>query len=306
MRLAGKLDDQHDAATLIDYLLTQGINAKTERQGDAWDLWIYDEDQFARGREELAAFKAEPQAERFRNAGREAERIRREKAQREIEARRNLIQASPVRTPRVKRPLTMVLLAGMVVVFVFSDFGKDRKFLVPFYMDKFVYVDGDLKWTGLSPQATFQAEPWRLFAPIFIHANLPHILMNALALLSFGTLIETLRGTWRFAVLVLFLAALSNLTQYWLDHRQGFVSGFGGMSGVVFGMFGYIWMKAWNEPWSGFQMTNQTIVLMFIWHALCITGTISNVANGAHVGGQIAGMLAGAAPTLLGFSRTKR
>jgi GlpG protein len=306
MRLAGKLDDQHDAATLIDYLLTLGIAAKVERQGDGWDLWIFDEDQFARGREELAAFKAEPGAERYRNAGREAERIRREDAEREIAARRNLVQVSPVARTRVNRPLTMVLLSGMAVVSIFSEFGKDDKFLAPLFMDKAVVVEGEVRWPQIPLDQTLRHEPWRLFTPMFIHYGLPHFLMNAISLFSFGTLIESLRKTWRFAVLVLFLAAVSHLTQYWWEHRQGHIAAFGGMSGVVFGLFGYVWMKAWNEPWSGFYISNQSIVMMFAWHLLCFGGVLGPIANAAHVGGQIAGMLAGAAPTLLGLSQPKR
>jgi len=304
MRLAGKLDDQHDAATLVDYLLTLGVTAKVERQGEGWDLWIFDEDQFARGREELAAFKAEPEADRYRNAGREAEKIRREKAEREIEARRNLVQTGPAVARRGSRPLTMVLLAGMSVVFVSSNFGQDRKFLRPLLFERTVVVDGVEQWSTV--EHTLREEPWRLFTPMFIHYSIAHFVFNAMSLLSFGTLIETVRGTWRYAVLVLFLAAVSHLTQVWWNHRHQELAFFGGISGVIFGMFGYVWMKAWNDPWSGFSISNQSIMMMFVFHLLCVSGFLGNIANAAHIGGQIAGMAVGLMPTFGGPSRKKR
>jgi len=304
MRLAGKLDDQHDAATLIDYLLTLGIAAKAERQADGWELWIFDEDQLPRGREEIAAFKAEPEAERYRAAGREAERIRREKARLEIEARRNLVQTHPIRRPRTSRPLTMVLLSGMAVVLLFTDFGGNTKRMLPMFMERVIVVEGKEQWSPL--ETTLRDEPWRLITPIFIHRDIVHFVMNFLMLISLGTLVESLRGTWRFALLVLFLAAVSNFTQYWWQHRQGELAIFGGMSGVVYGLFGYVWMKAWNEPWSGFYITNQTIVILMGWHVLCFSGVLGPIANAAHVSGQLAGMLAGVTPTLLGRSHGER
>jgi GlpG protein len=306
MRLAGKLDDQHDAATLIDYLLTLGIAAKAERQAAGWDLWIFDEDQLAKGREEIAAFQADPKADRYRNAGAAAEKIRREKAERELAARRNLVETNPNRRPRANRPLTIVLLSGMAVVSIFSDFGKDRKFLAPLFMERAVVVEGKVLWPQTPLDQTLRLEPWRLFTPIFIHYSVSHFVFNAVTLFSFGTLIESLRKTWRFALLVLFLATVSNLAEYWWEHRQGQIANFGGMSGVCFGLFGYVWMKAWNEPWSGFYMSNQSIVFMFIFHLLCMSGAMGNIANAAHIGGQIAGMAAGIAPTLLGFSQSKQ
>ena len=46
------------------------------------------------------------------------------------------------------------------------------------------------------------------------------------------------------------------------------------MSGVVFGLFGYIWMKSRFEASSGYFMHPQTVVLMLLWlYLAALAGT---------------------------------
>jgi GlpG protein len=70
---------------------------------------------------------------------------------------------------------------------------------------------------------------------MFLHFSPLHLLFNMMWLKDLGGVIEVRRGRWRYLGLVLLIAGISNLA-------QGIVSGpfFGGMSGVVFGLFGYI------------------------------------------------------------------
>lgn len=292
MRLAGKIPEALNAASLVDFLYTQGIASRVERDGDHWQFWIYDEDQLPRGREELTKFLASPDDPRYREASTAADRLRNETVERELAARRNVIEVSHPAgmNPRGNRPLTMTLLAGMAFVFVMSDFGKNDAVFRPLLLTNFV---GDFA-SGTALPEIRNGEWWRLFSSIFIHFHIAHFLFNAMGLVSFGSMIETLRGTFRFAILVAFLDVTSGLFQFWWD--GGGMAG--GMSGVLYGLFGYIWMKAWFEPRSGFVMQNQTIVIMHLWHLLCMGGYLGSIANAAHVSGQIVGMLIGYAPTL--------
>ena len=75
------------------------------------------------------------------------------------------------------------------------------------------------------------------------------------------------------------------------------------MSGVVYGLFGYVWMKARFQPELGLAISPNTILFMMLWFFLCMTPWIhslfgSGVANVAHASGLIAGMLIGYAPVL--------
>jgi GlpG protein len=119
------------------------------------------------------------------------------------------------------------------------------------------------------------------------------------ALYDFGRQIEFRRGSWRLGLLVLVTAAASNLAQYGADHPA-----FGGMSGVVFGLFGYIWMKARFDPDAGLYMHPNTVVFVLFWGVLCTTGYVGPIANYAHGAGLAAGVMVGLASA--GWNEHKR
>ena len=121
-------------------------------------------------------------------------------------------------------------------------------------------------------------------------------------LLSLGSQLELRYGPRRLAVLVVLIAAVSNFCQYCFStvELRGLVPVvtqsspyFGGMSGVVFGLFGFVWMKAVYEPGSGLYVSPANIFLMIVWLILCMTGKVGPIANTAHLVGLAVGMLAG-------------
>jgi GlpG protein len=105
-----------------------------------------------------------------------------------------------------------------------------------------------------------------------------------------GRQVEFVRGPVKLGLMILVLAVVSNLAQ---ATAQG--PFFGGMSGVVYGIFGYIWMQQRLRPDSGFHLEPSTVVILLVWFFLCWFGVIQNVANYAHGGGLAAGMLIGVA-----------
>jgi GlpG protein len=149
-----------------------------------------------------------------------------------------------------------------------------------------VTVEGE---GGLRP--IVQGQIWRLVTPIFLHFDLLHILFNMLWLRTLGTAIEFRRGSLRYLGLVLLIAVGSNLTQYIASGPS-----FGGMSGVVFGLFGYIWMKAKYQPEVGLFVDPNTVFWMIAFFSICAFGAIPNVANWAHGGGLVIGAVAGLMP----------
>jgi GlpG protein len=163
--------------------------------------------------------------------------------------------------------------------------------------------DGMYWIPALGLEAIQQGQIWRLITPILIHFNLIHLLFNMLWLRDLGAAIELRRGRLRFALMVLGIAVFSNWAQY--AYRIPFVDGpdelnpfFGGMSGVVFGLFGYVWMKSRFDPASGFFAPPGMVFLMMAWFFLCLTGAVGPIANVAHGGGLVMGMVLGYAPKL--------
>ena len=131
---------------------------------------------------------------------------------------------------------------------------------------------------------------WRLATPMFLHFSLMHIVFNMMWLWQFGVVLETRFRSPRFLVLVLAVAVLSNLA-------EGFYSGtyFGGMSGVNYGLFGFLLLRSKLHPSPEFVMSPRTIALMLIWLVVCCTGAVGPVANAAHVVGFLSGGAFGAA-----------
>src|SRR6185369_6001734 len=86
-----------------------------------------------------------------------------------------------------------------------------------------------------------------------------------------GGQIEDRQGTLRFLALALVLAVVSNLGEAVAEQlRLPLVSIGGGMSGVGYGMFGYVWMKTKYDNSPGFTLSRETAFVMILWFALCI------------------------------------
>ncbi|MGC3970648.1 MAG: rhomboid family intramembrane serine protease [Pirellulales bacterium] len=319
MRFAGTLANQHDAATFIDYLLTLGITAKAERNDAVWDLWIYDEDQLKRGREELASFQAAPQAPQYREAARAAEQIRTQRLEKELAARRNLMSVPRSRSISTsgKRPLTMSLLTMCGVVFLLISDNPNPNVMNQLLITRIQQVNANQhQWINVPPLPEVQrGQVWRLVTPIFLHFGPAHLIFNMLCLIDFGTQIELLRGWRRMLLMILLFAIPGNLAQYYFSGPL-----FGGMSGVLFGFFGYIWMKTTFEPSSGFFVQPLTVTILLVGFLVGVlpsvleamglpyqwaTGVIPHMANWCHGVGLALGMLLGAVPTLLRGSGAK-
>lgn len=293
MREIGTLPNERLARRFADYSLTQGVEVMVESDGDQWSIWAYEEDQIDKAKQELAQFTAEPDDARYVEAGRTAENLRREAEKREEQLRKQQVdvRARWQRPTWAQCPVTTAMIAISVLVAVTTNLGEKHE-----------PVRKALSITGYSVLGYYtpglpevrDGQVWRLVTPIFIHFGILHILFNMLWLRDLGMNIEFRRGSWRYALIVLAVAIPSNVGQYvWSGPT------FGGMSGVVFGLFGYIWMKSRFEPESGFFIHPNVVFLMIGWFFLCMTGFVGEIANVAHGGGLVMGMLMGGAPALL-------
>jgi GlpG protein len=71
---------------------------------------------------------------------------------------------------------------------------------------------------------------------------------------------------------------------------------FGGMSGVGYGLFGYLWIKSRFDPHSNVFLPPNTVGLFLIWFALCWSGLLGPIANWAHTVGMVSGTTIGYVP----------
>ena len=297
MRQLGTLPDARQAQTLADYLLGLSIETRLLQAPAGCEVWVCDEDRLPQARAEFEAFLKAPHDRRYR----EAAPPRRQEPKEE---------PRPPRQPRAaedhfpRRQLTLALVAASIVVTVFFNSREQKESLSrQLFITDLVIVGDKAYWRPEPPLAEVRhGEVWRLVTPIFIHFDVLHLLGNVLCLIWLGGQVEQRYGPLRLALLVLLVAVPSNLCQYffstvtldgWALHVEGARPYFGGMSGVVFGLFGFVWMKALYEPGCGLFVTGSSVLLMMVWLLLCMTGVVGRVANTAHLVGLAVGMLSG-------------
>lgn len=134
---------------------------------------------------------------------------------------------------------------------------------------------------------TFLAEPWRLLGPAFFHFSWLHIVFNTMWWWQLGGSIEKALGKGTLINLLLISAIFSNLGQF-------FVSGanFGGLSGVVYALVGFVWWYGYLAPEKGLSLSKPIIGFLLFWLLLGFVEVLPvNMANTAHLLGLISGCL---------------
>ncbi|GAB4139859.1 MAG: hypothetical protein Tsb009_08940 [Planctomycetaceae bacterium] len=300
MRELGTLSSQEQAELFEDYLLTLNIKAVAEAEDGAWTIWIVNEDDLESARSELAKFQENPNADTYRKAVSAAHSLRKQALKEEEEARKRYVNVRDRwNQPMMKKaPLTMILIFVSVGVALISNFGKKVEPLVSTLgfaqFESGPRADGWYLPAGSrGDEQIRQGQVWRLVTPMFLHMNILHLLFNMYWTYQFGTMIESRRGTVRLLFIVLATSMAGNYLQFAMKNPY-----FGGMSGVNYGLFGYIWVKSRYAPELGLLIHPQLVALMLIFFFLCMTGLFGPVANWAHGGGLVAGMLIANAPLL--------
>jgi membrane associated rhomboid family serine protease len=177
--------------------------------------------------------------------------------------------------------LTYLLIVGCVLVAIYSNVGKNIEVL------RRLFITDPMSPGFLSE--VYGGEFWRLITPIFIHFGYAHLIFNMLWLFDLGCMIEARQGTLTLAALVAVSGVLSNMGQYALAHTVTF----GGMSGVVYALAGYVWIRGKYDRASGVGLHSQSVTILLVWLVVCYTNALGPVANTAHLVGLIVGMLWG-------------
>jgi membrane associated rhomboid family serine protease len=133
-----------------------------------------------------------------------------------------------------------------------------------------------------------RGELWRLITGIFPHANILHLAFNIYWLWVFGTVVERVYGHVTTAALIALFALGSGSMEF------GFAQGGVGLSGVVYGLFGLLWVLSRYDNRFRDSIDQKTVQLFLVWFAFCIAMTaihVFAVANIAHGAGAVLGIL---------------
>ena len=289
MRLIGHLQNESTARTFGDFLFVQGVENQIEFiKGEGWGIWINEEEQIASASALLSDFRGNPDDPKYHKQATKAETLRAERAKSEEAWRNRLRNRRHLFRPLTGYgfgPLTFGLIAISIFVFFRSRFGMDLEPIQSLFISPFLIGDNYVL-PDLSLPEIRHGQIWRLFTPMFIHFNPLHIFFNMLWLRDLGSMIEGRQSSWHLAILGLAVSAGSNLAQFYVTHHATF----GGMSGVVYGLLGYVWIRGKFDPASGLYLHRSTVIMMLIWLVACFTKALGPVANYAHLAGLLMGM----------------
>ena len=130
----------------------------------------------------------------------------------------------------------------------------------------------------------------KMVSPILLHGGIIHLAFNMLWLWEFGRRIEAVQASWSLLLLIVVIALVSNTVQY----LYGGTIFFGGMSGVVYGLFAYIWMWQLFDPLKKLALPNALIFFLLLSLLITTLLDIDIIADEAHIGGLLSGVCYGA------------
>ncbi len=175
---------------------------------------------------------------------------------------------------------TKVVIAFCVVVYILNSFN----ILPELYSVMKISANNNLELAEIR-----SGQYWRLVTPIFLHFGFMHILFNMLWMKDLGKIIEKEKSSNFLLIFILIVGTISNFSQFLISGPN-----FGGMSGVVYGLLGYLWMYKRINSEAKFSLPKSDVVLMVGWFFLCLMGVfVFSIANMAHAVGLTLGMVLG-------------
>ncbi|MBL4607914.1 MAG: rhomboid family intramembrane serine protease GlpG [Pseudomonadales bacterium] len=262
------------AQALCDYLTLNGIENHLENRHGGFSIEIDDGADFSKAREIAQEFLNSPNRKKFLEASWLVD------DHPEAQAQLGKIGFSLPSLSRIKSQWFTYL----VMVFCGFVFLGGRSGIAPSFYPLLSFPDR-IETLGLVEVIGF-------ITPAFLHFSAMHIIFNLLWWWQFGGMVEREQG-WHRLVLIFLLTSLpSNLA-------QAFIVGpnFGGLSGVVYGLLGYLWIYSKFRRESPLSVNPQIVTFMLVWLVIGYTDILASligpVANWAHMVGLVSGCLLG-------------
>ena len=264
------------AQAFVDYMATQGVILTLQHHTQT-DVWLADESRAGFVQNELARFLENPADPRYLAASWQSG---------QTGSGLHYHRFPFIATIRERAgAVTLLLMAACIIVFILMSVVGDQPVMIA------------LAWPY---DASVQFEFWRYFTHALMHFSVLHILFNLLWWWYLGGLVEKRLGSGKLIVITVISALLSGYVQHMFSGPW-----FGGLSGVVYALMGYVWLRGERDPQSGIYLQRGLITFAVIW---LIAGWFDlfgmAIANGAHVTGLIVGLAMALADTLNARKRT--
>ncbi|MFP8965310.1 rhomboid family intramembrane serine protease [Pokkaliibacter sp. CJK22405] len=188
-------------------------------------------------------------------------------------------------------PVTSITLGIALLVTLITSLGDYLPILKWFTIVPIEDAGAGQVYVG-SLQSTFsEGEWWRLLTPVFLHFSWLHIIFNGLWIWEAGKRLEPVFGRVWLLLTMVGIGIISNLAQYWTGTIL-----FGGLSGIIYGLLGFIWLWGVLRPREDLGFPSGVFIFMLIWLVMGFFGLsaqlgMGETANMAHLGGLLSGVL---------------
>lgn len=261
------LNQPRMAQAFIDYMASRQVEIKMMPEGGGqFGLWLMEAEHQVETEAELKMFLAKPNDAKYQAASWDMAETR----------QNNFSYHSPSMMSMLKAkagPFSLLIMATCVIIFALQQFGAGQP------------VFDALHFPAFSGQ---EWQIWRWFSHALLHFSIMHIAFNLLWWWQLGGDIELRLGSGKLAQIFALSAAVSGFGQYWVEGAN-----FGGLSGVVYALVGYIWMLGYRAPSKGLSMPKPILGFMLVWLVLGFVQPFMAIANTAHLAGLLSGVAIG-------------
>lgn len=143
------------------------------------------------------------------------------------------------------------------------------------------YKHFDLSRFFSFPWRIAEGQYWRLITCTFLHGGLIHIIFNTSLFVRFSSVIDNWMGPWVAMLMYAFIAPSSSAAQLLVGGGPFLM----GASGVVYGLFGFLWVMGRRRDDAAEAANRHIIETMVAWLFICAVinyfgGSIGNTAHG--------------------------
>lgn len=262
------------ARLLVNYLLNENVEAKytfedsdPEKKTFSHQVILLDPAKFEKAKKLCQEYVADPKNPKYQNLAWQSDPV--------DKLTNHKFGLPSFRMSMMKKsPLTWTVLICCLVVYTLSILGG------------FGWVSRNLVIQDFASLAQ-NGQWWRLLTPAFIHFSEVHLVFNLIWWWHLGRQIEVKFGTSSLLVILIVSAIVSNVGQLLITGPN-----FGGLSGVVYAIVGFVWWIGWLKPKWGLSLPNPVIGFLLVWLILGYADLLwVSMANTAHTAGLISGCI---------------
>ena len=188
------------------------------------------------------------------------------------------------RIPKKPYFLYAIVVVNVLFWLILEIFGGSKN----------VYTLNDLG--AIDPASIYSGQYWRLFAAIFMHIGLMHLVVNTISIFIIGSMVDRFYGSKQFLFIYLVSGVVGSLGSYAFMSPNTIGAG---ASGAVFGCLGALlsFFLIMRSVLGEFGRQNFNAIALLAVVNLGFGFIVPGIDNWAHLGGLAAGFLIGIALT---------